>query len=217
MIFLQKTMPGYQSWASAFFIGPITNRKVNTLHRRPMHCEGFWISMRQGRLYFKKYKVKGQTIAILMTSDFMFDQRMQRIVDTLGVRYSILIYHRGKNGFVQENLQVKSMNCAFIKGWMFYTLNSMFGYCWPWWLKIGYNLLCRCRYLYWQEEWYKSEIKYWFMIVMSGLPKYPNWRDELGKKNLVFHRRYFCSASPDQNHRQWKSCFHFTQNGVKNL
>lgn len=76
--------------------------------------------MRQVGFTLKKYKVKGQTIAILMTSDFMFDQRMQRIVDTLSVRYSILIYHRGKDGFVQENLQVESMNCVIKNGWMFY-------------------------------------------------------------------------------------------------
>ena len=104
----------------------------------------------------------------------MFDQRMQRIVDTLGVRYSILIYHRGKNGFVQENLQVKSMNCAFIKGWMFYlefnvrllltmmTQKLDIIYCVDADTLLAGGVVC------------KSEIKYWFMIVMSGLPKYPN-------------------------------------------
>jgi hypothetical protein len=64
--------------------------------------------------------MKGQTIAILMTSDFEFDQRMQRIADTLSKHHRILIYHRGNKNLVCNTLQVRSMNSVIKKGWMFY-------------------------------------------------------------------------------------------------
>jgi glycosyltransferase involved in cell wall biosynthesis len=68
----------------------------------------------------KKCEMKGQTIAILMTSDFEFDQRMQRIADTLSKHHRILIYHRGNKNLVCNTLQVRSMNSVIKKGWMFY-------------------------------------------------------------------------------------------------
>lgn len=77
--------------------------------------------MQQVEFISKNHNMKELTIVMIMTSDYSYDQRMQRIVATLSELAAIQVWHRGKsNSLGNEKNRFVTIDPTFNKGGLFY-------------------------------------------------------------------------------------------------